>query len=204
MPVKRAAQVRTLESETQGSRDAKTERWVASPLARRRERSTRSSLGEGVSTRGELTHVKSETSLDHDLHLTTHIFIRRHWSTMGKAGKRRRDEYYAEQSRYVRELGVAATAVWLRFADHLPPVSAFQHVGPFGPTPDDRWIYFVVPSEADARLAEATSLTDTLRAQLVAELEAREYPASGRSSLTVRIVSQKAIDAGGGSFAFFR
>ena len=122
---------------------------------------------------------------------------------MGKAGKRRRDEDYAEQARYVRELAAAADPVWPRFVDHIPPVTAFHHVGPFDPTPDDRWIYFVVPTEADARRAEATHLTATLRAELLDELEGREYPPSGRSSLTVRIVSQEAIDAGGGSFGFF-
>jgi hypothetical protein len=123
---------------------------------------------------------------------------------MGKASKQRRDAYYAEQTRYVRELAMAAEAVQLRFASHRPPVTAFHHVGPFGPTPDDRWIYFVVPTEPDLRDAGSEDLVSALRTELVTELEHRDYPLSGRSSLTVRMVSQEAIDAGGGSFGSFR
>lgn len=123
---------------------------------------------------------------------------------MGKASKRRRDTYYEHQARYVRALEEAVTALLPQFGILDPPVLGWHHVGPFEPTPEDHWIYYVVATEVDRRRGEAAELPARLQRETVDELQRRDYPESGRASLIVRLVSQEAIDAGGGSFAYFR
>jgi hypothetical protein len=123
---------------------------------------------------------------------------------MGKAGKRRRNTHYEHQSRYVRALDEAVTSLLPQFERLDPAVIEWHHNGPFGPTPDDHCIYYVTATEADRRRGEAAELSARLRRQTIDELERRDYPESGRASLTVRLVSQEAIDAAGGSFAYFR
>jgi len=123
---------------------------------------------------------------------------------MGKNSKRRRDAHYAEQARYVRELAEAVEALMPAFGGLRPPVVSFRHVGPLDPTPDDRTIWFVVPDRAALRRAEAEGLAGRLLVETRTELERRGYPASGRATLAVRLTSQEDIDAGGGSFYYFR
>ena len=123
---------------------------------------------------------------------------------MGKVGKQRRDAHYHEQAQFVRALEETVNALLPRFRSFDPPVVDWHHVGPFTPTPDDHWIYYVVATDAESNRADASHLAAMLRKDTIDELARREYPESGRASLIVRIVSQEAIDAGGGSFAYFR
>ena len=123
---------------------------------------------------------------------------------MSKASKDRRDAYYAEQARYVRELAEAVEALMPGFRQLSPPIVDFHHVGPFTSTPDDRVIWFVVPERSAIQAAEAGGLPERLLAETRAELERRGYPASGRATLSVVLTSQEDIDEAGGIFKYFR
>ena len=121
-----------------------------------------------------------------------------------KATKAKRDAHYIEEVRYVRELSDAVSALMPTFRLLSPPVTAFHHVGPFGPNPNNHTIWFVVTTRTEVQEAETTGLQSVLLERLRDKLQQCGYPSSGIQTLQVLITSQKDIDDGGGSFFYFR